>query len=84
GVSAQDLNPCILNCLTSAATGTPCTTIQDTGCVCTNADFQNAAVSCLEIQCTTQDLQTAFQFQQSMCGSTTTSMYLFPTLFQLV
>ncbi|KAH9976462.1 hypothetical protein BGW80DRAFT_1293861 [Lactifluus volemus] len=74
GVSAQNLDSCIVTCLSNAAQAQgSCTNIQDLSCVCNNTVFKTAAANCLTANCTAQDQQTALQLEQSQCGNTATS-----------
>ncbi|CAE6374725.1 unnamed protein product [Rhizoctonia solani] len=66
-VAAQSV--CITNCATQAAAancgGLPFT---NPSCACQNANFQQAALQCLEASCPPEDKQVALQLLQQMCS----------------
>ncbi|WWC58988.1 uncharacterized protein I303_101534 [Kwoniella dejecticola CBS 10117] len=67
-VSAQTIPECVLTCSTQAAAAAGCSSYTDVTCVCTNADFQNAATSCLTANCTTADQTAALSLQSALCA----------------
>ncbi|THU91811.1 hypothetical protein K435DRAFT_223018 [Dendrothele bispora CBS 962.96] len=72
-VHAQDLSgvdECIIDCVTSAASSNGCSSFTDLSCVCSNTQFQQASLSCLQSKCTQDDVNNAMQLQQAQCGST--------------
>ncbi|KAI9455826.1 hypothetical protein HD554DRAFT_2178323 [Boletus coccyginus] len=70
--SAANLTPCLLTCVTQAATSGGCASYADISCVCTSATFQSAATACLQASCTADDLAAAQALQQQQCGALTT------------
>ncbi|KAI0737218.1 hypothetical protein C8Q80DRAFT_1301062 [Daedaleopsis nitida] len=67
------ISPCILQCITQAATGTGCSGLTDVTCFCTNTQFQQASAACLQQSCTAADLQTVMALQQSECANVSAS-----------
>ncbi|KAF5381142.1 hypothetical protein D9757_009436 [Collybiopsis confluens] len=66
-VAAQNLSPCATACVGQAATADGCTGITDINCVCTNAQFQQDALSCLTDECTPDDLSALVALQTAVC-----------------
>ncbi|KAK7456349.1 hypothetical protein VKT23_010596 [Stygiomarasmius scandens] len=67
------ISQCIIDCVTPAATDNGCSSFADLQCVCTSSDFQSAALSCLQANCTTAQIQEADNLQTSNCANITTS-----------
>ncbi|THV03650.1 hypothetical protein K435DRAFT_650810 [Dendrothele bispora CBS 962.96] len=67
--SPGGISPCILQCVTTAAEQNGCQSFADISCVCTSIPFQQASLACLQANCTSDDVTTATQLQQSECGS---------------
>ncbi|KAI0915392.1 hypothetical protein AcW1_003930 [Taiwanofungus camphoratus] len=63
------ITPCILNCVTQAASSGGCSSFEDLSCVCTSSAFQSAARSCLQSNCTTAEQQSADVLQQQECAA---------------
>ncbi|KAI6029054.1 hypothetical protein PISMIDRAFT_676869 [Pisolithus microcarpus 441] len=71
--STPSLSPCLLNCVTSAASAAGCSSFTDLTCVCSSTTFQSEAGACLTANCTTTDIQTAQALEQQECASVTVS-----------
>ncbi|KAH9925875.1 uncharacterized protein BXZ73DRAFT_78857 [Epithele typhae] len=61
------VTPCILNCVSQAASAAGCSGFSDLACVCTNTQFQQQAQSCLESSCTPAEVAAAQALQSSEC-----------------
>ncbi|KAM5510098.1 integral membrane protein [Fusarium oxysporum f. sp. phaseoli] len=67
---AQDsISPCVLGCVTDAASSAGCTSFIDLDCVCANIDFQTTAATCLQEKCTADEQIAALSVQKQMCAS---------------
>ncbi|KAF8124685.1 hypothetical protein EV363DRAFT_1227015 [Boletus edulis] len=66
---AQDLGNCITACVTSAAANSGCGKYDNLPCVCTSSAFQNAALACLEQNCTPDEVASAKQLRDQNCAS---------------
>ncbi|KAH7920558.1 hypothetical protein BV22DRAFT_1132975 [Leucogyrophana mollusca] len=64
----SSLTPCILSCVTQAASSGGCSSFTDISCVCTSTAFQSAALSCLQANCTSAEVSAATQLQQTECA----------------
>ncbi|KAI5983715.1 hypothetical protein EDD15DRAFT_1855575 [Pisolithus albus] len=71
--STPSLSPCLLNCVTTAASAAGCSSFTDLTCVCSSTTFQSDAAACLTANCTTADIQTAQALEQQECASVTVS-----------
>ncbi|KAI6101039.1 hypothetical protein EDD16DRAFT_402526 [Pisolithus croceorrhizus] len=49
--STPSLSPCLLNCVTTAASAAGCSSFTDLSCVCTSTTFQSEAGACLTANC---------------------------------
>ncbi|KAI0712840.1 hypothetical protein C8T65DRAFT_574463 [Cerioporus squamosus] len=67
--STAGISPCILTCLTQAASTNGCQGITDLTCLCTNTQFQSDARSCLESSCSADEVSTAEALQSQECGA---------------
>ncbi|KAF8989197.1 hypothetical protein BDQ17DRAFT_1547650 [Cyathus striatus] len=67
------VSPCLLQCVTTAATDAGCSSFSDIACVCASDSFQASALSCLQDNCTPADLTAAQALQQQECGATSAS-----------
>ncbi|KAK7444770.1 hypothetical protein VKT23_015087 [Stygiomarasmius scandens] len=67
--SPAGISPCIIECVTTAATQNGCSSFTDIACVCSNTQFQQASLACLQANCTAADVAAATQLQQSQCSS---------------
>ncbi|KAJ7053469.1 hypothetical protein C8F01DRAFT_1166470, partial [Mycena amicta] len=76
--SIAALTPCVLGCLTPAAADT-CLTFTNVTCVCTNADFQQKAASCLQAECNAEEMKAALGLQKAQCGAASLSATSTPT-----
>ncbi|KAJ7210783.1 hypothetical protein GGX14DRAFT_624918 [Mycena pura] len=65
GLSA--LTPCVTVCLTAAAKNSTCGTFTNFPCVCTDANFQQKAATCLAAECQQSEATAALGLQQSQC-----------------
>ncbi|KAF7318553.1 CFEM domain-containing protein [Mycena chlorophos] len=63
-----NLSPCLESCIAQAAANSACKDPMDVSCVCTNQAFQQAAGTCLEAHCTSDDLMQAVALQQQECA----------------
>ncbi|KAI0762960.1 hypothetical protein C8Q74DRAFT_1292829 [Fomes fomentarius] len=63
------ISPCILQCITTAAGAAGCSGLTDVTCFCTNTDFQNQTLSCLQKSCTDADVKASQALQQQQCGA---------------
>ncbi|KAI0827559.1 hypothetical protein BC628DRAFT_1317841 [Trametes gibbosa] len=68
-VSVTDLTPCIATCITQSAASNGCPDITDVSCLCTSTAFQQAAASCLQSQCSANDVQAALALQAQQCAA---------------
>ncbi|KAL5586874.1 hypothetical protein FOBRF1_016744 [Fusarium oxysporum] len=67
---AQDsISPCVLGCITDAASSAGCMGFTDLDCVCANTDFQTVAATCLQAKCTADEQAAALSLQKKMCAS---------------
>ncbi|KAJ7114820.1 hypothetical protein C8R44DRAFT_880892 [Mycena epipterygia] len=73
--AAADLTPCALSCVTLAAANSSCLSL----CVCTDANFQAKAASCLMGECKSADSTAALALQASQCGQASLSAMAKPT-----
>ncbi|KAI6145398.1 hypothetical protein BKA82DRAFT_995493 [Pisolithus tinctorius] len=71
--STPSLSPCLLSCVTTAASSAGCSSFTDLNCVCTSSTFQSDAATCLTANCTTADIQAAQALEQEECASITGS-----------
>ncbi|KAJ7182184.1 hypothetical protein C8R43DRAFT_940330 [Mycena crocata] len=73
------LSPCALSCISLAAADTACGTPTNVTCVCTDADFQFKAGSCLSTECQPAEMGAALGLQNSQCGAASLSATAKPT-----
>ncbi|EIW80159.1 hypothetical protein CONPUDRAFT_137497 [Coniophora puteana RWD-64-598 SS2] len=66
--STAGIDSCILQCVTQAASAGGCSSVTDLSCVCMSTQFQGAALSCLQANCTSSDVSAATQLQQQECA----------------
>ncbi|KAF7302855.1 CFEM domain-containing protein [Mycena kentingensis (nom. inval.)] len=62
------LTPCVLGCITAAARATVCGTFTNVTCICTDADYQQKAASCLQVECKSDEFVAALALEQAQCG----------------
>ncbi|KIM30599.1 hypothetical protein M408DRAFT_22080, partial [Serendipita vermifera MAFF 305830] len=70
---AQDtgsIPPCILNCTTTSLAAGGCTGITDLACICSSAEFQTAAGTCIATDCPDQ-AEAAITLQTQQCAALT-------------
>ncbi|CAE6446948.1 unnamed protein product [Rhizoctonia solani] len=67
-ISTGDISPCVLTCSIQAATTAGCTGITDVECLCGSAEFQQAALTCLQSQCP-DEVASATALQSQLCGA---------------
>ncbi|KAF8550358.1 hypothetical protein OG21DRAFT_1499838 [Imleria badia] len=60
---------CIIECLNPAAVQYGCGTYSNLTCVCTSTAYEQAALSCLQANCTAADVTAAVQSQEEVCGA---------------
>ncbi|KAF7304540.1 CFEM domain-containing protein [Mycena chlorophos] len=77
--SLSSLTPCVLGCLTPAAAQSECLTFTNVTCVCTNADFQYKATTCLQAECSASEMTAALAMQSAECGAESLSATGKPT-----
>ncbi|KAI7861259.1 hypothetical protein K492DRAFT_139311 [Lichtheimia hyalospora FSU 10163] len=65
----NNMNPCVLQCVTQAASQGGCSSFTDISCVCTSTEFQSATLQCLTSTCTPEDQQLALSLQQQQCST---------------
>ncbi|KAJ6603341.1 hypothetical protein DFH09DRAFT_1124215 [Mycena vulgaris] len=63
------LSPCALGCINAAAANSSCGTFGNITCLCTDANFQFKAASCLTAECKAADRTAALGLQASQCGA---------------
>ncbi|KAJ7467653.1 hypothetical protein FB451DRAFT_1401642 [Mycena latifolia] len=63
------LSPSAAVCITDAAANSTCANFGNLTCVCTNADFQQKAMTCLAAECQAAEAGAALGLQQSQCGA---------------
>jgi len=68
-VTAQTLSSCAEACVSQAAQQDGCVTFTNITCVCTNAQFQQDARTCLTAECTAADLTELEGLEASLCGA---------------
>ncbi|KIK69433.1 hypothetical protein GYMLUDRAFT_1002773 [Collybiopsis luxurians FD-317 M1] len=68
-VAAQQLSSCATACVSQAAEKDGCGSFTNITCVCTNAQFQADALSCLTAECSASDLTTLQGLQATECGA---------------
>ncbi|TBU23019.1 hypothetical protein BD311DRAFT_674828 [Dichomitus squalens] len=67
--STNGISPCILTCIEQAASANGCSSALDVSCLCSNTQFQQSALSCLESSCSSSDVQAAQALQSAECGA---------------
>ncbi|KAI0682023.1 hypothetical protein C8Q76DRAFT_763833, partial [Earliella scabrosa] len=67
--STAGLTPCILSCVTDAASANGCQGPTDFACVCTNLQFQQQARACLQDSCSQGEVQAAEALQSQQCAA---------------
>ncbi|KAJ7152163.1 hypothetical protein C8R43DRAFT_1003674 [Mycena crocata] len=77
--AAAALSPCALSCASLAAANSTCNVATNVTCVCTNADFQFKAASCLQTECQASEMGAALGLQNSQCGAASLSATAAPT-----
>ncbi|KAJ7775569.1 hypothetical protein B0H16DRAFT_1507894 [Mycena metata] len=65
---AAGLSPCALGCIEAAATASACGSFTNATCVCTDADFQARAGTCLQAECKPAEAQAALAANAANCG----------------
>lgn len=71
--STAGIDPCILGCVQSAASSNGCSSFTDLSCVCGSTAFQQSALSCLQSNCTSADVQAAQALQSAECAAVSAS-----------
>ncbi|KAJ3992046.1 hypothetical protein F5050DRAFT_1021510 [Lentinula boryana] len=66
---AQTLSQCATACVSQAAVKDGCVSFTNLTCVCTSAQFQQDALSCLTAECSSSDLTTLEGLQAQECGA---------------
>ncbi|KAJ3749648.1 hypothetical protein DFH05DRAFT_700658 [Lentinula detonsa] len=66
---AQVLSQCATACVSQAAVKDGCVSFTNLTCVCTSAQFQQDALSCLTAECSSSDLTTLEGLQAQECGA---------------
>ncbi|KAI0685227.1 hypothetical protein BC835DRAFT_1385411 [Cytidiella melzeri] len=64
----DNLTPCALSCLATAAENSGCTSATDIGCVCTSQKYQSLVVPCLQ-NCGGDALSTVQSIESYECGN---------------
>ncbi|KAJ7467659.1 hypothetical protein FB451DRAFT_1560789 [Mycena latifolia] len=77
--AAAGLSACATVCITDAAANSTCGNFGNLTCVCTNADFQQKAQTCLTAECQASEVGAALGLQQSQCGAESLSASTKPT-----
>ncbi|ESK89681.1 gpi anchored cfem domain protein [Moniliophthora roreri MCA 2997] len=68
-IPTENIPPCTLQCVTSAAGTGGCASFTDIPCICTSQEFQQAALQCLQSTCNAQEQQAALAVHVSQCGA---------------
>ncbi|KAI1787795.1 hypothetical protein LXA43DRAFT_1027962 [Ganoderma leucocontextum] len=63
------LSACAINCLATSIPVSGCS-LTDTTCLCTSTAFHDAVASCLESDCTADDITAVLAFEDTTCGTT--------------
>ncbi|KAI0682024.1 hypothetical protein C8Q76DRAFT_637298 [Earliella scabrosa] len=66
--STDGISDCLLACVTQAGASTGCS-FGDASCLCSNQQFQEQALTCLQSQCEEADIEAAQAILQSQCGT---------------
>ncbi|KAL0581430.1 hypothetical protein V5O48_000584, partial [Marasmius crinis-equi] len=70
--SAQNIPTCALTCISGGNTGGCSST--DTKCLCTNQDFINSAVACINKNCQGSDVDAARNTAEQLCSTAGVSL----------
>jgi hypothetical protein len=54
-ILAAELNPCILQCVTTAVASAECISLFDSSCICSSSQFQTDSRQCIQEMCTPQE-----------------------------
>ncbi|TDL14675.1 hypothetical protein BD410DRAFT_732697 [Rickenella mellea] len=75
-INTNGLQKCVIPCWTSAAMAAGCNGVTDFRCTCPSTVFNNAALQCLQTNCTesANAIADATRLQQAECASGTTSL----------
>ncbi|EIW53847.1 uncharacterized protein TRAVEDRAFT_51589 [Trametes versicolor FP-101664 SS1] len=65
----DDVSQCAINCIVQSGFSEGCTDFTNLQCICTNGLFLQAALACVQDQCSADDVQTAFQLYKDECGA---------------
>ncbi|EKM48915.1 uncharacterized protein PHACADRAFT_154844 [Phanerochaete carnosa HHB-10118-sp] len=82
-VYAQTASPtptfdaCTTSCLTNSASSNGCD-LTNTTCLCTNSNFQQATVECLQANCSSTDLAAVLAAQSVECNAANSKRLLSP------
>ncbi|KAH7872774.1 uncharacterized protein C8R40DRAFT_418637 [Lentinula edodes] len=74
---AQILSQCATACVSQAAVKDGCVSFTNITCVCTSAQFQQDALSCLTAECSSSDLTTLEGLQAQECGASECPILVF-------
>ncbi|TEB17677.1 hypothetical protein FA13DRAFT_1649978 [Coprinellus micaceus] len=70
--SSLGVTPCILACVTPAATQNGCAGT-DISCLCSSSQFQVDAAACLQNHCLKTEIESALTLQEVQCGAVSIS-----------
>ncbi|TDL15459.1 hypothetical protein BD410DRAFT_701283, partial [Rickenella mellea] len=79
-INTNGLDKCVIPCWTSAAMAAGCNGVTDFQCTCPSIAFNNAALQCLQTNCTesANAIAEATRLQQAECASGTSSPFSVP------
>ncbi|KAJ7059617.1 hypothetical protein C8F01DRAFT_216949 [Mycena amicta] len=66
--ASPSISPCILDCLTTAGTASPCMTFTNVTCACTDDEFQKSTAACIMDQCP-DEMEAGQELQDANCGA---------------
>ncbi|KAI0666996.1 hypothetical protein C8Q78DRAFT_934769, partial [Trametes maxima] len=67
--SRDNISECIINCVVQSGFSDGCTDFTNLQCICTNVAFLQSALSCVQSDCSTEDVQNTFTLFAAECGS---------------
>ncbi|PIL29535.1 hypothetical protein GSI_08343 [Ganoderma sinense ZZ0214-1] len=62
------LSACAINCLLTGIPSSGCS-LTDTTCLCASTAFHDAVATCLETNCTADDITAVLAFEATECGT---------------
>ncbi|OQD90439.1 hypothetical protein PENANT_c001G01115 [Penicillium antarcticum] len=65
----DDASPCLLRCMSEAATVAGCASSVDSDCTCPSVAFKDTLGACLKAACTPDDITVAGELHKERCGT---------------